>query len=45
MIDVKHERCNTDKCNIRPTFNYKNEKKAIYCLSHKLENMVDIINK
>lgn len=34
------------KCNIkRPNFNYKEEKKALYCGNCKLSDMVDINNK
>ncbi len=37
--------CLYENCNIQPIFNYKNEKKAIYCKIHKLENMIDIKHK
>ena len=33
-------------CNsTRPYFNYPNEEKALYCVSCKLENMVDVKNR
>ena len=32
-------------CSKRANFNYKNEKKALYCSTHKLDDMVDIKNK
>ena len=44
MIDIKSKRCIFDNCNIRPSYNYENEKQAIYCAKHKLDNMIDIKN-
>ena len=43
MIDVVHDRCL--ECNKRPTYNYKDEKKGIYCKEHKKIGMVDIKHK
>ena len=37
--------CNFIGCNIRPNYNYKGEKKGIFCNSHKLDGMIDVINK
>jgi hypothetical protein len=37
--------CNFENCKKQPTFNYENEKKAIYCFQHKKENMINVINK
>ncbi len=34
MIDNKHKKCIFENCNIRPSFNYKNENckiKPLYC--------------
>ena len=31
-------------CNISPSFNYYYEKKAIYCVKHKLEDMINVSN-
>ena len=31
MIDVIHKKCEHDNCDTRPTYNYKGEKKGIYC--------------
>ena len=31
MIDVIHKKCEYDNCDKIPTYNYKGEKKAIYC--------------
>jgi len=42
MIDVSSKQCL--KCNKRPSFNYKNEKKPLYCKEHKLPDMIDIKN-
>ena len=27
--------CKIDNCNIRPTFNFEGESKALYCSAHK----------
>ena len=44
MIDIKHLKC--IKCNIkRPSFNYENDKIALYCSDCRLENMIDVISK
>ena len=45
MVDVKNKKCKHNNCLRQPCFNYQNEKCAIYCSFHKLENMIDIINK
>jgi hypothetical protein len=34
--------CKNSNCNKHPTFNYKNEKTALYCNQHKLDDMIDI---
>jgi hypothetical protein len=43
MIDKKHKTCK--KCNNRPLYNYKGEKMGIYCKEHKLDDMIDVLNK
>ena len=37
--------CIINGCKKIPCFNYENETKAIYCLEHKLNNMIDIKNR
>ena len=37
--------CLQKGCTIIPCFNYKNEKKALYCSKHSLEGMIDVISK
>ena len=44
-IKKKSNICKFNNCNIGPVYNYENEKQAIYCKSHKLDNMIDIKNK
>jgi hypothetical protein len=39
------KKCIIDLCNTFASYNYKNEKKAIYCLKHKKENMIDVKNQ
>jgi hypothetical protein len=45
MIDIKHKKCIYEGCKKYPNFNYENESIALYCNSHKLENMIDIKHK
>jgi hypothetical protein len=45
MVDIKHKKCIESTCNKRPTFNFEGQLQAIYCSTHKLENMVDVANK
>ena len=45
MIDIKSKRCQHPGCQTRPNYNYPGETTAIFCSSHKLENMVDIKSK
>ena len=46
MVNVIEKRkCKEENCNKRPLFNLPNEKKGIYCLTHKKENMVNVIEK
>ena len=44
-ITKKSRKCVFENCNKIPSYNYINEKKAIYCVNHKLEHMIDIIHK
>ena len=40
---VKHllyRLCHHEGCFVTPTYNYPNEKKRIFCVSHKLDGMV-----
>jgi hypothetical protein len=37
--------CKEKDCKIRPNYNKEGETKALYCLKHKLNGMVDIKNK
>ena len=45
MIDITHKYCEEQNCNIRPNFNFKNEKKGLYCNKHKKDGMIDILSK
>jgi hypothetical protein len=38
-------KCQEINCNTRPTYNFKNETKAIYCAKHKQIGMIDIKSK
>jgi hypothetical protein len=44
-VDVKHNFCIENNCNIIANYNYKNESKPLYCSTHKLQNMIDITHK
>ena len=37
--------CIIENCTTIPVYNFENEKKALYCKSHKKENMINVINK
>jgi hypothetical protein len=45
MVDIKHELCNRNGCILRPMFNYSGETKGVFCNSHKLDNIEDVVNK
>lgn len=42
MIDVISKKCEFINCDVKPVYNYPNEKNGLYCNVHKLENMVDV---
>ena len=37
--------CREENCKMRPTYNKEGESKALYCLEHKLEGMVNVKSK
>ena len=43
-INIYDKTCAIDTCTKRPIFNLQGEKKALYCKSHKTEEMVDVKN-
>ncbi len=45
MIDVIHNTCMKEGCKKRPNFNYEEEIKALYCNTHKKDNMINVNNK
>jgi hypothetical protein len=42
---MKHKRCAFDGCTSQPVFNHENEKKGLFCSSHKTDEMIDVKNK
>jgi len=44
-IKLKNKMCISENCNKLSSFNYKEEKKALYCSLHKLKNMINIYSK
>ena len=44
MIIIKKTKCIHEKCNRNARFNIPNEKSTIYCIDHKLPDMIDIEN-
>jgi hypothetical protein len=42
MFDIINNACKELDCKTKPNYNFKSEKKAIYCVKHKKEGMVDI---
>jgi hypothetical protein len=45
MVDVKSKRCAFNGCTLIPSFNHENEKKGLFCSSHKTERMVNVKSK
>ena len=45
MVNVKSKTCIYLNCKTLPNFNIDGEKTALYCSIHKLEGMVNVINK
>lgn len=46
MFDVRHsERCISEGCFKRPTFNCSAETVAIYCVDHKKDDMINVLEK
>lgn len=44
MVDVSHEKCINQYCNIRASFGFLKGRK-LYCLKHKSEFMINLNNK
>ena len=42
---INNKKCLHIDCKVHPSFNFKNEDKALYCVIHKKEEMVDVIHK
>jgi hypothetical protein len=42
---IKKNKCKNIGCDVRPSFNYPNNKGSLYCSYHKLEGMIDINRK
>ena len=40
-----HNICIEETCNITASYNYKHQKKRLYCENHKKDGMINIINK
>ena len=45
MIDVKSRRCIHPNCKKQPNYNNEGEEKGLYCITHKKENMINVISK
>jgi len=45
MTDIKNKLCSYPDCRIRPTYNYKSEKKPILCGIHKQDGMINVKTK
>jgi hypothetical protein len=45
MVDIKHDLCLYENCEIRPSYNYEGEKRGLYCFQHKKESMLDVVSK
>jgi hypothetical protein len=45
MVNVKSKTCIYPNCKVIPIYNVRGETRALYCASHKLDEMVDVKNK
>ena len=45
MVNVKSKTCIEPNCRKQPSFNTADETTALYCASHKKENMVNVKHK
>jgi hypothetical protein len=45
MVDTKNKKCKHENCIKQCSFNFDNEKYGIYCLNHKENGMIDVINQ
>lgn len=45
MFYVYLQKCKFKDCNVRPSYNYSDQKSGKYCTKHKLENMVDVVTR
>ena len=45
MIDVIHKTCVYEGCTTLPNYNFKGEKRGLYCKKHKEDGMIDVIHK
>jgi hypothetical protein len=45
MIDIVNKKCIEKGCQTKPIYNFEGEKSALYCFSHKSENMIDVSHK
>jgi hypothetical protein len=45
MINVINKTCVEPDCSTQPTYNLKGKTKALYCKSHKKENMINVLSK
>jgi hypothetical protein len=44
-ININIHMCIYPNCKTRPHYNVEGEKKALYCVTHKLDGMIDVKNK
>jgi hypothetical protein len=44
MVNVVSEKCEYNKCLVRPSYNFKGEHKGRFCIEHCLEGMVDVVS-
>jgi hypothetical protein len=45
MTNVVNKRCEFDGCGKRPSYNYPDQEGSRFCATHKLDTMVDIVNR
>jgi len=45
MVNLRRKPCIGDGCNKQPSYNYPEEKSALYCSDHKLDGMKKVTNR
>ena len=45
LLQARSRQCAAPGCGKRPVFNYAGEKLPVFCQAHKVDGMVDVLNR